>query len=122
MALVNQVPHITSHRLAVNYGFVINYGLPFNLAGFYSPAFWARSLFFNRTSLVDSFITKLAQAKDNFGITQVVFSNETINSEDIDDETTTEVNMNEQVDKKYRRKRDTTAGEFYGGLKETLMQ
>lgn len=64
MCLVAQVSSITSHRVAINSGFQINYALPFQLKDFYSPIYWARS-FSNVSSPVMNFFERLARIEED---------------------------------------------------------
>jgi hypothetical protein len=100
MALVAQVSYITTHRVAVNTGFNIAYNLPSNLREFTSPIFFPRSLLNKNSSILPSFLSKLAEDSS---------MDET--STDATEEDTTIVP---------RTKRDITAGEFYLRINEVL--
>jgi hypothetical protein len=112
MCLIAQVSSITSHRLALNHGFQINYGLPFQLSSYYSPIFWART-FSNSSNLFVNFFERMAASDDIAGAADEDIETTTL----LDDETTSE-EPNE------RRKRaiqsDMSAGQFYASISEVL--
>ena len=102
------VSGITSHRVAINVGFQINYNLPFQLKDFYSPMYWARSLS-NIGNITSNFINAFVQGKSN----------------DVDDtaiETTIKPKSKKKKKKKSKTKikRDLSAGQLYAGLRETM--
>ena len=142
MCLVAQVSGITSHRIAINPGFNINYNLPFRPREFYSPMFWARKLS-KETSPMINFIEKLVEAGDFEDDDQIAererlekefeekeeeeeeeeeasddqYDNGT---ESADEMTTTELYMQSVKRRKPKARRDLTAGQFYSGLKELM--
>lgn len=109
MCIVMPVSGITSHRVAINIGFQINYNLPFQLKDFYSPMYWARSLS-NIGNITSNFIHGLVEGKSN----------------DSDDETAIETTVKPKGKKKKKKKsitkikRDLSAGQLYAGLRETM--
>ena len=100
MAVVNQISYLPSHKVAVNCGFQVNYGLPSTLSGFYNPIFWARSGG-NKTSLMGEFFNKLIE--------------EPIDEDD-------EIEEEEEATEKPPRivKRDLTAGEIYQSIRDVV--
>jgi hypothetical protein len=134
MCIISQISSLTSHRVAINAGFNINYGLPFRLRDFYSPLYWARSLS-NTSSPFTNFFEKLASSDDS-GENDDLTSNEVNdddsdedgiepgdNEEEMDEETTTEVMTTTKKPRRNRKpkvKRDLSAGEFYYGIKELM--
>lgn len=143
MCLVAQVSYIPSHKVAVNTGFQINYGLPYNSSNFWSPAYWARS-FVNNSSPLTSFFAKLSESDaDEFSFLSDNSESNTIQTrlENDDDEfkvetteqtevseyeetattqSSTEKPKRKKKSKKPKTKRDLTAGELYMGLTDTL--
>lgn len=134
MCIICQVSSLTSHRVAINAGFNINYGLPFRLRDFYSPMYWARSLS-NTSSPFTNFFEKLAHSDDdeegaeseeNGSDDKENIKDEEFNEngEILEDETTTEVITTTTEKAKRKRKpkakRDVSAGEFYYGIKELM--
>lgn len=133
MCLVAQISSLPSHKVAVNHGFQINYGLPFRLKDFYSPVFWARS-FSNVTSPMLDFFEKLADAKRSDDEDDKNIDEEHLDEggdEAMDESTTEEPEDETTTTEKPKRKRkpkmkreianaDLTAGQFYAGLAETL--
>lgn len=129
MCLVAQVSSLPSHKVAINSGFQINYGLPFRLKDFYSPVFWARS-FSNVSSPMVNFIEKLAhstarddESEDSAEVEEdenVIETDEASTEETV---TTTEEESTTELSRKKRKpkmKRDLNAGQFYSGLRELL--
>lgn len=137
MCIISQISSLPSHKVAVNTGFQVNYGLPFTLSNFYSPIFWARS-FSNVSSPVLNFFEKFIESQDNN-------ADEDERSEEDDDNDTTTIASEEEMTtdiittealtattealattKKSKRKhkpkvkRDLSAGEFYSGIKELM--
>lgn len=112
MCLIAQVSAITSHRLALNHGFQMNYQLPFNVSSYYSPIFWARK-FSKSSNLLIDFFEKLASSDD---------FDEAKSDENL--ETTTILSEKSEKESKERRKRmiepDLTAGQFYSFVTETM--
>lgn len=129
MCSISQISFIPSHKVAVNLGFGISYGLPFALKNFYSPMFWARA-FSNETSpmmeFFDKFIEsqKIEAAKEQ----QEKMRNSSIEIENDDEQNTTTDVITTSDDELKREIRSTipedlgdlTAAEFYYGLKDTL--
>jgi hypothetical protein len=106
VALVSQISYIPSHRVAVNTGFGISYGLPFSPKNFYHPAFWGRSSS-NDSSTLNKFFNRLIE------------NNNDVEEDEEEIQSTTEVS-NESREFGKMAKRDLSAGEFYHGIKETL--
>jgi hypothetical protein len=132
MCIIAQVSSITSHRVAINTGFNINYGLPFRLKDFYSPIYWARSLT-NTSSPFTNFFEKLAESKDSEEGTESEESfenggegeNEVGSENDVEEgemttEMTTTTRKPKRKPKMKREAKDLTAGEFYYGIKELM--
>lgn len=135
MCIISQISSLTSHRVAINAGFNINYGLPFRLRDFYSPMFWARSLS-NVSSPFTNFFEKLAHSDDSENREKSEESYNEDEGEDIDlsasyydkesqDEETTEMYDTTTTEKPKRKrkpkvKRDLSAAEFYYGIKELM--
>lgn len=130
MCLVAQISSLTSHRVAINSGFQINYALPFKLNDFYSPIYWARSIA-NVSSPIMNFFERFAKSNEKENENEEVDKDDELVSEDYEQvttefenlyETTTEVSTTEKTKKirKLRMKRDLTAGQFYSGLRETM--
>lgn len=138
MCIISQISSLTSHRVAINAGFNINYGLPFQLKNFYNPMYWARSLS-NVSSPFTNFFEKLAEnnerddedesgesySEDEDNEKNIVSKESSDNDEDLKDETTTEIETTTTTEKPKRKrkpkvKRDLSAGEFYYGLKELM--
>jgi hypothetical protein len=137
MCIISQISSLTSHRVAINTGFNINYGLPFQLKNFYNPMYWARS-FSNVSSPFTNFFEKLAENDDGSESGESDNDNEDedfgkndmekeLNGDDDEDleETTTEIVTTTTTEKHKRKrkpkvKRDLSAGEFYYGLKELM--
>lgn len=106
MCLVMPVSGITSHRVAINIGFQINYNLPFQLKDFYSPMYWARSLS-NIGNITSNFIQAFVHDKSN----------------DVDTVIETTIKPKSKKKKKKSKtkiKRDLSAGQLYAGLIETM--
>lgn len=143
MCLVAQVSSIPSHRVAINTGFQINYQLPFRLADFYNPIYWARALT-NMSNPTMNFFEKLVESggnnrdEDSQETEATIVEDDQVigedKSDDVDDESTTVSETTEEIDtttiaqrkRKPKMKRDAvafqdlTAGQFYSGLKETM--
>lgn len=101
VALVSQISYENSHRVAVNTGFGISYGLPFKPSQFYKPMFFLSRSNNNETSTLGEYFNKLIENNDD----EVEESEET---------------TQDSVDFAKMAKRDVTAGEFYHGIKESL--
>jgi hypothetical protein len=127
MALVSQVSKITSHRIAINSGFQINYGLPFRLKDFYSPIYWARA-FSNVTNPIEIFFAKLGESDDGEENEiktddQEEETSTIVDDDDVETTTMTEISTTEKSKRKRKpkmKKRDLTAAEFYSGIKDTM--
>lgn len=136
MCLVAQISSLTSHRVAINSGFQINYALPFQLKDFYSPIYWARSLT-NMSSPIMNFFEKLAKSEESDDETEsgeveedaeVVTDDDELvtehNEAELEEYSTTEISTSSTEKAKRKRKpkekRDLTAGQFYSGLRETM--
>lgn len=143
MCLVAQISSLPSHKVAINSGFQINYGLPFRLSQFYSPMFWARSLTNISNPMMD-FFERLAKTQmeqkseeendDDTEVSTTAFDDDeeetTTENEETTLEATTEVSTT--ITEKAKRKRkpkmkretstnpDLTAGQFYSTLNEVL--
>lgn len=106
VALVSQISYITSHRVAINSGFAMSYGLPFKPSQFYDPIYWARSNK-NETSLIGAFFNRMIESSDDDNEEEVT-------------ESATEAVENDRDYIMRIAKRDVSAGEFYHGIKEAL--
>jgi hypothetical protein len=132
MCSISQISFIPSHKVAVNLGFGISYGLPFALKNFYSPMFWARA-FSNETSPMMEFFDKFIESQKIEAMEmkesqQRRNSTETVIENDEEENTTTDFITTTSDTDLDRDKRsiipeengDITAGEFYYGLQDTL--
>lgn len=144
MCLVAQISSLPSHKVAINSGFQINYGLPFQLSQFYSPMFWARSLT-NMSNPMMDFFERMAKTQmeqkseeendDDTEVSTSAFHDEeeegtTAEYEETTLEVTTEVSTTTTEKAKKKRKPkmkretttnpDLTAGQFYSALNEVL--
>jgi hypothetical protein len=129
MCLISQISSIPSHKVAINSGFGISYGLPFRLKDFYSPIFWARS-FSNVTSPMLDFFDRLAFAEEKSDdVAEVDIENDLDLDEtttafiDIEDDTTTTERPKRKRKPKMKRdiaRSDLTAGQFYASVREMI--
>lgn len=78
-------------KTAVNLGFQFNYNLPYQLKDFYSPIYWAARSLFHSTEIVRS-------------------------GGDEDD-----IKDNYKTNTTQRVKRDASAGQIYGSIKDALL-
>ncbi|KAG5671911.1 hypothetical protein PVAND_002080 [Polypedilum vanderplanki] len=118
MCLIAQVSAITSHRVAVNHGFQINYNLPFNVSSFYSPMFWARKISKSSNMFID-FFERMTESDDIAGNEDETVESATLIEED---ETTTEtlLERNQRMIYKDDFYTDLSAGQFYASIIETM--
>ncbi|KAG5679420.1 hypothetical protein PVAND_008987 [Polypedilum vanderplanki] len=137
MCIISQISYIPSHKVAVNTGFMMSYGLPYNTSNFWSPVYWARSLLTtdSSSSVLYTYLKRLSESGDDFSLNFKEEQNEDnaqlkIND---DDEITTTTSQDEELTtlpsttekskknkKNSKTKRDVSASEFYAGIKETL--
>lgn len=144
MCLVSQISSLPSHKVAVNSGFQINYGLPFKLSQFYSPMFWARSLtnmsnpmmdFFERMAVLQMKQKSEEENDDDTEVSTIAYDEEEETTAEFDEttlEVTTEVSTTTTTTEKAKKKRkpkmkretttnpDLTAGQFYSTMNEVL--
>jgi hypothetical protein len=124
MCLIAQVSSITSHRLALNHGFQINYNLPFNVSSYYSPIFWARKFSKSSNILVD-FFERISDSDDIAGggvdIESSTESDDDLERTTIQSEEEEETTTQEPQERTKRMiQPDLSAGQFYASIIETL--